>query len=333
MFRSMCPLLALLLLYAFPVSAIGDYSVGFGRSEVTSKETGENFPLVFVYPTYTPSKPVRFGPFEMELSIDGEIAEGKFPVVIISHGSGGSNLGHRSIAFALVKKGFVVGMPLHPKNNYKDNTAEGTASNWRNRPKHIKSSIDALFSNPKLSSSINTDKVAIIGHSAGGYTALAIAGGVAETGHIVDLCENNLQLSEPFCGLVKDNKIESIKIANPRDERVKAIALMAPVGILFKSKDSLAQVDIPVLLLRAGKDRELTEPHHSEIIAMNIRNKERLTYRTIANAGHYSFITPFPEVMKSELGVVAKDPKGFDRGEFHQTLGTEIVNYLSSVFE
>ena len=33
-----------------------------------------------------------------------EIAMGQFPLVMISHGSGGSNLGHSSIAFAFGEK-------------------------------------------------------------------------------------------------------------------------------------------------------------------------------------------------------------------------------------
>lgn len=326
-------ILAILLSSTFPALAADDYSVGFVKIDVTSKETNEIFPVAVVYPTETPSKSVRFGPFEMELSIGGAIGEGKFPLVIISHGSGGSNLAHRSIAFSLVKQGFVVGMPLHPNNNYKNNSAEGTVSKWRNRPKHIKSALDALLKNPILSASIDTSKIAVIGHSAGGYTALAIAGGAADTSHIINLCKSNLQLNEPFCASVKENKFNSEKIINLRDERVKAVVLMAPVGILFKSEDSLAQVDIPALILRAEKDGELTEPYESEIIAMNYKNKERLTYRTIANAGHYSFITPSPEAIKSEFGVIAEDPEGFDRRAFHKTIGAEIGHYLISVLE
>lgn len=192
MFRSICFVLAVLFLYTFPALAIDEYAVGFAKIEIQLKETNENVSIAVVYPTHTPSKQVRFGPFNMELSIGGEIVESKFPLAVISHGSGGSNLGHRSIAFTLVKQGFVVGMPLHPKNKYKNNTAQGTANNWMNRPKHIKSTIDALLSNPELSSSIDADKISVIGHSAGGYTALAVAGG-AETTHIIDLCESNIQ--------------------------------------------------------------------------------------------------------------------------------------------
>ena len=310
---------------------VGDgFYVGYKKINVESKTTDERFSVALVYPTETPPEQIRFGPFEMELSVGGKMTTGKFPLVIISHGSGGTNLGYRSIAFALVKKGFVVGMPLHPKNNFKENEAEGTISNWKNRPLHISSSIDSILSNRKISENIDFDKIAVIGHSAGGYTALAVAGGVADTSHIIELCLSNSQINESFCGLVKDNKTKAVKIENSHDKRVKAIVLMAPVGILFKSENSLAEVDIPILLLNAEKDDELTEPYHSEIIVRNYKNKELLTYCTIPNAGHYSFITPFPEAMKHELGIVGEDPEGFDRSAFHQLLSTDIVNFLDN---
>ena len=271
---------------------------------------------------------VAFGAFKMKLAINGEIAQGDFPVAIISHGSGGTNLAYRSIAFALVKQGFVVGMPLHPLDNYQNNSAAGTTANWTNRPKHIGSTIDAILENQKVSGSLDENSVAIIGHSAGGYTALAVAGGVADTRHIIDLCKNITSAQEPFCGLVRENRIEPIKIDNHRDRRVKAVVLMAPVGVLFKSERSLSRVDIPVLLLNAEKDEELTEPFHSELIKDRINDSDKLTHRTIENAGHYSFITPFPDEMKGDLGSVGEDPAGFDRAAFHRVLGEEISSYL-----
>ena len=135
------------------------FYLGFRKLTVDSKATHEHFPMMVVYPTNTPSEQVRFGPFKMELAIGAEVAEGTFPLAIISHGSGGSDLGHRSIAFALVKKGFIVAMPLHPKNNFKDNKAEGTVNNWKNRPLHISASIDAVFVN-KVVASLNQPALA-----------------------------------------------------------------------------------------------------------------------------------------------------------------------------
>ncbi len=222
-------------------------------------------------------------------------------------------------------------MPLHPENNYKDNSAQGTVRNYINRPLHIQSSLDALLSTPAFSASIDPTKIAVIGYSVGGYTAITIAGGVANTANIIELCKSNLRLNEPFCGLVKDNQLKPVKIQNQPDPRVKAIVLLAPLGMLFNSEDALVNVTIPTLLLRAEKDNELTEPYHSELIASHFKNQKLLTYQTIENAGHYSFITPFPDNMKNNLGVVAQDPVGFDRNAFHVSLGEEISSYLLNV--
>ncbi len=305
------------------------YYIGFKKIQVQSEKTNEQFPVTLLYPTNIPSKNVKFGPFKMDLSIGANIANGQFPLVIISHGSGGTNLGHRSIAFELVKNGYIVGVPLHPEDNFKNNSAEGTNKNWKNRPVHISASIDKILLNKEISKNIDANKIAVIGHSAGGYTALATAGGVADTSHIIDICLSKPERNEPFCGLVKENKIKPEKILNTRDKRVKAIVLMAPLGVLFKSEDSLNNVNIPVLLLSAEKDNVLKEPYHSEMIAKNFKKSNLLTHHVVPNAGHYSFITPFPESIKENLGVVAQDPEGFDRRAFHKKLSHDIIQFLN----
>ncbi len=311
----------------------GNYYVGYKKMQVTSAATNENFPAALLYPTDTPSEQVKFGPFQMDLSIGAKIAKGSFPLVIISHGSGGTNLGYRSIAFALVKQGYVVGIPLHPKDNFKNNRDQGTNQNWKNRPLHIRATIDAILAMPKIATAINADKIAVVGHSAGGYTALAVAGGVADTAHLINLCQSIPTINAPFCGLVKENKITAEKLINSQDKRIKAIVLMAPVGILFKSADALDKVNIPIFMLRAEKDSELTEPYQSQVIAQNYGNKALLIDCTVPNAGHYSFITPFPKARQDELGVVAQDPDGFDRSQFHQKLSADIVTFLDSALK
>ena len=308
------------------------FYVAYKKVTVKSEATADSFPVALVYPSKTPSKDVKFGPFTMQLSIGAKIAEGKFPLVIISHGSGGTNLGHRSIAFELVNNGYVVGMPLHPRNNFKNNIDEGTLENWINRPIHINESIEAIISDSTVSKNIDASKIAIVGHSAGGYTTMSTAGGVADTQTIIDYCQSNKKGRDVFCDMGKGNpsKATGVKISNPIDVRIKAIVMMAPVGILFNAKDSLKKVNIPTLLLNAEKDELLIEPYHSETIANNFINKDLISYCTIPNAGHYSFITPFPQAIRSRLGEVAADPEGFHREAFHQLLSKDIVQFIDT---
>lgn len=67
-------------------------------------------------------------------------------------------------------------LPEHPGNNRADNTIAGTIANLVNRPRHIRLLIDAAFDNLVIGPALLRDKVALIGHSMGGYTALAVAG-------------------------------------------------------------------------------------------------------------------------------------------------------------
>ena len=207
--------------------SVEDFNVGFINIDINSIET-DNFKMGLLYPTNDSSKSVEFGPFKMNVAIGGSIQEGTFPLVIISHGSGGSSLGYRSIALALAKNGFIVGLPLHPKNNFEDNSSEGTIDNFVQRPKHITIVLDKLLSNKKISQSINHEKISVVGHSMGGFTALALAGGKADTSFMVDICSKNQQLSDAFCKAVKHGIIYPKQLETSYDKRIKAIVAMAP---------------------------------------------------------------------------------------------------------
>lgn len=305
--------------------------VGFRKINVPLQGAGNEFSMVVLYPTSSKTKPITFGPFKMNVAIGGEIADEKFPLVILSHGSGGSNLSYKDIAFSLVKNGFIVGMPLHPQNNFLDNSLEGSVLNYINRPKHISSSIDELLSIPDFNTHIDHKKIAVLGHSVGGYTALAAAGGIVNTENLIKLCKNNPSLSDPYCRPVHKNQMIQKVTFSSKDSRIKALVLMAPLGVLFMSKDSLNNVDIPILLLKAEKDEELTEPYNSDAIARNIHSINQLTYKTVLGAGHYSFLSSYPKSLQLELGAIAHDPDGFNRVEFQKNLGMNIADYLYKV--
>lgn len=322
--------LVITLLCIMPIFA-NALEVGFRKINVSSQETKNEFPMVVLYPTSSMAIPTAFGPFKMNVAIGGEIADRKFPLVILSHGSGGSNLSYKDIALSLVKHGFIVGMPLHPQNNYLDNSLEGSILNYINRPKHISSAIDTLLSSSDFNTHIDHEKIAVLGHSVGGYTALAAAGGIANTENIIKLCKKNPFLSDPYCKATHKNQMMQKITFSSKDSRIKALVLMAPVGVLFMSKNSLNNVDVPILLLKAEKDEELTEPYNSDSIAKNIHSINKLTYKTVLSAGHYSFLSSYPKSLQLELGAIAHDPDGFNREAFQKTLGIDIANYLHKV--
>ncbi len=151
---------------------------GYHEVKIPDALLGITFPMLVMYPAGTPEQADQLGPYPLELARDAEALEGQFPLVLISHGTGGSPLMYRTLARYLARNGFIVGMPEHPFNNRNNNSLEGTIQNLTYRPRHIRMIINCFFENKMFEGKVKPNAVSIIGHSLGGYTALAAAGGL-----------------------------------------------------------------------------------------------------------------------------------------------------------
>jgi len=275
---------------------------GSRQMQIRDEAKGISFPALVLYPTEVPSAPTAFGPYTLDVSPDASVAEGRFPVVVISHGNGGSHLVYRAISTHLARNGYVVALLEHAGNNRNNNELEGTHENLVNRPRHVRLTIDAVSSDPQLRACVQPDNVAIIGHSIGGYTALAVAGGTpwSETRQRVDV------------------------VADPR---VRALVLLAPATAWYLPEDSLSHVTVPILMLIAEHD-PFTPRWHADVVLDRVPDRAQVTCRVIENAGHFSFLSPFPPQMRNASFLPSTDPEGFDREKFHERLPAELLDYL-----
>ena len=62
----------------------------------------------------------------------------------------------------------------------------------------------------------------------------------------------------------------------------------------------------------------------------NFTDPSQMDFRMVENAGHFSFMSPFPESMNHPDFLPSTDPEGFDRVSFHQNLKREITAFLNS---
>ena len=237
----------------------------------------------------------------MNVSTEAAIIDGKFPLIVISHGNGGSHLLYRTISTHLAKNGYIVAMPEHYGNNRNNNTLENTTENLETRPRHVRLTIDFLLSDTWFNENIAQNKIGVIGHSMGGYTALALAGGVPRTK-------------------------EGVVIEVAPDFRIKAIVLLAPGAGWFMN--SLEKVTVPILMLTAEHD-PITPKWNGEIVLNFVPDKSKVIFKEVENAGHFSFLSPFPATMKSPNFLPSTDPIGFDREKFHSQLPTDILDFLN----
>lgn len=242
------------------------------------------------------------------------LREGQYPLVVISHGTGGSYVGYRSLAGFLARNGFVVASVEHPYNNRNDNSRGHTLENLIDRPRHLQLALDELLVNP-ISKSRVTKDVALIGHSMGAYTALALAGGIPHTKHQIE--------HDPNCKITSSQEVKTVK-----DDRVKALVLFAPAAAWFASEGSLDQVKVPIFIFTGEKDH-ITPEFHADVIKGRAPDHSQVTHKVVKNAGHFSFMTPFPIGMRKPEFPPAMDPPGFDREAFqNETMNPEVLKFL-----
>ncbi|ODP26236.1 hypothetical protein PTI45_04076 [Paenibacillus nuruki] len=288
------------------------YHAGYRQVVVEDTLLAVSLPMTIMYPTTSPECIEPLGPYTLELSKDADpIEDMLFPLVIISHGNSGSPLVHRTLAQYLARHGFVVGMPEHLYNNRNNNQWEGTIQNLTHRPRHIGLAIDWFCENNVFQKVVQSDHVSLIGHSLGGYTALAVAGG----------------LPTSFDHESPDQTEHPIEVTS--DHRIQSLVLLAPASVWFREERALKNVDIPILMLDAEQD-QYTPYFHAQIVLHGVAHPQQVEYRTIQNAGHFSFLSPFPETMKNPAFPPSQDPAGFNRTDFHEILNSDILNFLQA---
>ncbi len=120
-----------------------------------------------------------------------------FPLVVFSHGFHGCNTQSRFLMRALADAGYLVMSPNHrdavcrgstrpdtlrPEEPF-DKAASWNADTYRDRARDVVALLDALHNARAWSDRIEWSKVALAGHSLGGYTVLGLAGAWEEWQH------------------------------------------------------------------------------------------------------------------------------------------------------
>jgi predicted dienelactone hydrolase len=319
-----------------PVFAGG---VGFTRI-ITDDPMGGEMRVSLWYPANQVSGTVRVGPFTFKATRDAEPSKGLHGLIVISHGTAGSDLGHRNIAVELADAGFIVAAPLHPRDNYEDNSDVGRRIVMEGRPLQISATVDALLSIPMWRERINSKRIAAFGFSLGGYTVLAVLGAKPDMSNIIDHCVETP--ADPFCDIGGNLAETTRKIIEldyqeaPQDvfdPRFCAASIADPVAVPF-SDEALASIKAQhIQIWRPGEQNVLlAEAHASRVVRqLNTRSQSEATEEIVVpGAQHYSFLAPFPQQVRDTLPhELIKDSHGFNRVEFQQRFASEVANFLS----
>lgn len=295
--------------------------------------------VALYYPTQAVARAIPMGPFTVHVAIQAP-PEARFKgLVVLSHGVGGAELAHTSLAEALARNGYMVAALRHPGDNWQDSALlqKGAAAYFTQRPQQISHVIDVLLQDPMWKDRIASDaqgpRIGALGHSAGGYTVLALAGGQVELSRIASHCASERAADPIFCGVGRNagaptGTAAALLLPSLRDPRVRAVVAMAPAGVPFTAA-SLADIRVPTRIYEAEQDRFLVPRFHAEWVALNMPAAE---LRRIPDAWHFAFMDTPSTAIPTDDGDVRADPPGFDRKALLARLGDEIPAFFDQVF-
>ena len=284
------------------------HTVGY-RTDTSHTVDQAALPLHFLYPAEEAEAPVRMGPYEFSAAVDAAPVGDNLPLVAISHGSGSTPWVHRDLALHLASHGFVVVMPDHVGNSRSDNSLAETERALVRRPAQLSAAIDAAHRDAVLGPRLRSQSIGLIGTSIGACTALTLAGGRPWT-----------SAHESVSG-----------IAHPLDtvcrSDIRAVVLLSPAAFWFTPEDTLSEVRVPILIRNGGQD-ELTPPSQVSLIRERLPADTSVSHKCIEDAGHFSFMSPFPPSLAQPGFPPARDPPGFDRIAYQRILHSDVAAFL-----
>ena len=294
---------------------------------------GPTTTVALYYPTMAAPRPIAMGPFALDVAIGGKPVDKVKALILLSHGNAGTELGHSVLAQALARSGYLVAALRHPGDNWQDRSLIETSPEryFDERPRQASRVIDAILADPAWKARIASDSqgplVGALGHSAGGYTVLALAGARPDLSRMRTHCSAGASEDPIFCGMGRPGvaaPASPTATLSLKDERVRAIVAMSPAAVLLTA-ESLATVRPATLIYEAQLDRFVVPRFHAEWVASNL---PAANLHRVPNAWHFAFMDTPSMSLPSPDGDVAANPPGFDRDAFLKQLGIEIVAFF-----
>ena len=340
--RAWCWLALTLLVAPSLLFAQAVTGVGFHAITIHDPVNGGSMPGYVFYPSAQAKGTTKVGPYDVNAALDAPPIPGAKPLVVISHGNGGSDLGHNDLATYLASHGFVVATLEHPKDNFHDTSGVGHSLVLVGRPIQVKATISALLDDPQWKNLIDAHRIGVAGFSAGGYTSLLLVGAVPRFARFIDYCHrypnddaichdaNKITAEARSQGLTLDQWVAKIqgdltRWGDTADPRVKAAFAMAPLSLIF-DQDGIAKIDRPVFLYY-GQDDHVLRPTEN---AARVRPwmKTLVGFKVVPKADHWVFIDPCSAELSKENPVICSDPPGVDRIKVHAQLYTDALAFF-----
>lgn len=322
--------LFLFLIIASPVSAAGNFKAGFRTIGHWIKEPELRMDVNVWYPTQRQTREINYPPYIIQAASNAKIADGRFPLIVISHATPANRFSYHNLAAFLASRGFIVAAPTHPRDSMDNMEDLFTWQQLSGRCREISTCIDLIAADPNMRQSFLSDKVGVTGFGAGASAALLLGGALPNCDNWPHFC-SRAPKENPYCQKRTKSRIDAICNHLPlkeslSDSRIKAIAAISPgYGMLFSDK-SFKSFHPALLLVGAGKDTFNPPALNSEVLARFLGPKT--SYLDMENADAGALLAPCPQALAVELPELCNSVSPDERNFFHQRLSQTLSAFF-----
>jgi len=264
-----------------------------------------------------------------------------YPVVVLSHGTGGTAISLSWLATRLAEAGYIVIGPDHHGNTAMESYHPAGFAAWWERAKDLTFTLDRLSADSFLTCRIDTDDVTAIGFSLGGYTAMGLLGAITnfdvfkEWAHSAGMRKGPAEfpnLPEMMPGLMADPSFQQSWARRSRsykDARARRAILLAPAPpIRAFTSESLAAITEPVVTMVGGADREAPADICAEWLHAKLSNST--LHNLGAEIGHATFLCLGTDRGRMQAPELYLDRPGVNRARIHDAVVDIVLTELRS---
>ncbi len=285
-------------------------------------ETPQNFTPAGMPPIFQAGRAARDAAFAP--------TAGRLPLILMSHGLGGSADQFGWLAPELARRGYLVVAVNHPGNNaLEPYTPEGLLL-WWERATDLSEVLDGMLADPRFGPRIDPARIGALGYSIGGETVLALAGARVDQPAFVQFCLAHPE--EPTChapslaGMQSPGQLlDAVRLSSAesmarsgdsyRDERIRAVFALAPaVGQAFHAS-SFAAVAVPVTMVAGAADTVAPPEINAEQFGAWMPQAK---VAVLKGVGHYTFLDMCTAEGAQVVPQLCAEPAGADREAIHR---------------
>lgn len=288
------------------------------------------------------------GPFATEPVAPGAAPAAspqRLPLLLLSHGTGGSAMAMSWLGQALAAGGHLVAAIDHHGNS----AAEGPYRleafiAWWDRPRDLSVALDRLLADPAWGARIDSARIGVLGFSLGGYTALATLGARLDPQALERFlapCLNAQSCRLPPEAAWRFTDAEASRLlreqgrlrasladagADWRDARIRAGLALAPVHGALLTQQSLAAIRSPVHLIASEADEQAPPSATARPVAAALPGA---TLHVLTGVAHYGFLSPCTPEGRQQAAAICSDAEGPARQALHPQLAAEVLAFFA----